>query len=46
MYGITTIFIFFAPAFGVVFPIIVFKFCTVKGKDLNVLIKKLFKRNA
>jgi len=45
-YGITTIFILFALAFGVAFPIIVFKSYTVKGKDLNVLIKKLFKRNA
>lgn len=44
-YGITTIFILFALAFGVAFPIIVFKSYTVKGKDLNVLIKKLFKRN-
>ncbi|PWA05970.1 threonine/serine exporter family protein [Flavobacterium psychrotolerans] len=43
-YGITTIFILFALAFGVAFPIIVFKSYTVKGKDLNVLIKKLFKR--
>lgn len=45
-YGITTTFILFALAFGVAFPIIVFKSYTVKGKDLNVLIKKLFKRNA
>lgn len=45
-YGISTIFILFALAFGVAFPIIVFKSYTVKGKDLNVLIKKLFKRNA
>lgn len=45
-YGITTVFILFALAFGVAFPIIVFKSYTVKGKDLNVLIKKLFKRNA
>ena len=44
-YGITTIFILFALAFGVAFPIIVFKSYTVKGKDLNVLIKKLFIRN-
>lgn len=44
-YGITTVFILFALAFGVAFPIIVFKSYTVKGKDLNVLIKKLFKRN-
>ena len=41
-YGITTTFILFALAFGVAFPIIVFKSYTVKGKDLNVLIKKLF----
>jgi uncharacterized membrane protein YjjB (DUF3815 family) len=45
-YGITTVFILFALAFGVAFPIIVFKSYTVKGKDLNVLIKKVFKRNA
>lgn len=45
-YGISTVFILFALAFGVAFPIIVFKSYTVKGKDLNVLIKKLFKRNA
>ena len=45
-YGISTIFILFALAFGVAFPIIVFKSYTVKGKDLNVLIKKIFKRNA
>lgn len=44
-YGITTTFILFALAFGVAFPIIVFKSYTVKGKDLNVLIKKLFQRN-
>jgi uncharacterized membrane protein YjjP (DUF1212 family) len=44
-YGITTTFILFALAFGVAFPIIVFKSYTVKGKDLNVLIKKLFIRN-
>ena len=44
-YGITTVFILFALAFGVAFPIIVFKSYTVKGKDLNVLIKKLFQRN-
>lgn len=44
-YGISTVFILFALAFGVAFPIIVFKSYTVKGKDLNVLIKKLFKRN-
>ena len=43
-YGITTTFILFALAFGVAFPIIVFKSYTVKGKDLNVLIKKLFIR--
>jgi uncharacterized membrane protein YjjB (DUF3815 family) len=43
-YGITTTFILFALAFGVAFPIIVFKSYTVKGKDLNVLIKKLFVR--
>jgi len=45
-YGISTVFILFALAFGVAFPIIVFKSYTVKGKDLNVSIKKLFKRNA
>lgn len=45
-YGITTVFILFALAFGVAFPIIVFKSYTVKGKDLNVLIKKLFKKEA
>jgi uncharacterized membrane protein YjjB (DUF3815 family) len=45
-YGISTVFILFALAFGVAFPIIVFKSYTVKGKDLNVLIKKLFTRNA
>lgn len=44
-YGITTTFILFALAFGVAFPIIVFKSYTVKGKDLNVIIKKLFERN-
>jgi uncharacterized membrane protein YjjB (DUF3815 family) len=44
-YGITTAFILFALAFGVAFPIIVFKSHTVKGKDLNVIIKKLVKRN-
>ncbi len=43
-YGITTTFILFALAFGVAFPIIVFKSYTVKGKDLNELIKKLFAR--
>lgn len=45
-YGISTVFILFALAFGVAFPIIVFKSYTVKGKDLNVLIKKLFVKNA
>ncbi|HEY6142026.1 MAG TPA: threonine/serine exporter family protein [Flavobacterium sp.] len=45
-YGITTGFILFALAFGVAFPIIVFKSHTVKGKDLNALIKKFLKRNA
>jgi uncharacterized membrane protein YjjP (DUF1212 family) len=45
-YGISTVFILFALAFGVAFPVVVFKSYTVKGKDLNVLIKKLFKRNA
>lgn len=44
-YGISTIFILFALAFGVAFPVVVFKSYTVKGKDLNVLIKKLFERN-
>lgn len=43
-YGINTVFILFALAFGVAFPIIVFKSYTVKGKDLNVQIKKLFKK--
>ncbi|WP_291104232.1 MULTISPECIES: threonine/serine ThrE exporter family protein [unclassified Flavobacterium] len=43
-YGITTLFILFALAFGIAFPIIVFKSYTVKGKDLNVLIKKIFKK--
>lgn len=41
-YGINTLFILFALAFGIAFPIIVFKSDTVKGKDLNVLIKKIF----
>ncbi|MES2573688.1 MAG: threonine/serine exporter family protein [Bacteroidota bacterium] len=45
-YGITTVFILFALAFGVAFPIIVFKSHTVKGKDLNVIIKKLVKKNS
>lgn len=45
-YGINTVFILFALAFGVAFPIIVFKSYTVKGKDLNVQIKKLFKKEA
>lgn len=40
--GVNTLFILFALAFGVAFPIIVFKSDTVKGKDLNVLIKKVF----
>lgn len=44
-YGISTLFILFALAFGVAFPVVVFKSYTVKGKDLNVLIKKLFVRN-
>ena len=43
-FGINTIFILFALAFGVAFPIIVFKSYTVKGKDLNVHIKRLFKK--
>jgi len=43
-YGITTGFILFALAFGVAFPIIVFKSHTVKGKDLNIIIKKYLKR--
>ncbi len=43
-YGITTLFILFALAFGIAFPIIVFKSYTVKGKDLNVLIKKIFEK--
>ncbi|WP_310559934.1 threonine/serine exporter family protein [Flavobacterium sp.] len=44
-YGISTVFILFALAFGVAFPVVVFKSYSVKGKDLNVLIKKLFIRN-
>jgi uncharacterized membrane protein YjjP (DUF1212 family) len=44
-YGVSSVFILFALAFGVAFPVVVFKSYTVKGKDLNVLIKKLFKRN-
>jgi uncharacterized membrane protein YjjP (DUF1212 family) len=44
-YGISTVFILFALAFGVAFPVVVFKSYTVKDKDLNVLIKKLFVRN-
>ncbi|TRX16141.1 threonine/serine exporter family protein [Flavobacterium franklandianum] len=44
-YGISTVFILFALAFGVAFPVVVFKSYTVKGKDLNVMIKKLFVRN-
>jgi uncharacterized membrane protein YjjB (DUF3815 family) len=44
-YGVTTAFILFALAFGVAFPIIVFKSYSVKGKDLNGMIKKLFKRS-
>lgn len=44
-YGISTVFILFALAFGVAFPVVVFKSYTVKGKDLNVMIKKLFARN-
>ncbi len=44
-FGITTLFILFALAFGIAFPIIVFNSYTVKGKDLNVLIKKLFKKD-
>lgn len=43
-YGITTAFILFALAFGVAFPIIVFKSHTVKDKNLNIIIKKLVKR--
>ncbi len=45
-YGISTVFILFALAFGVAFPVVVFKSYTVKGKDLNVMIKKLFARNS
>ncbi len=44
-YGISTVFILFALAFGVAFPVVVFKSYSVKGKDLNVLIKKMFQRN-
>ena len=44
-YGISTVFILFALAFGVAFPVVVFKSYTVKGKDLNVLVKKMFQRN-
>ncbi len=43
-YGITTLFILFALAFGIAFPIIVFKSDTVKGKDLNILVKKIFQK--
>ncbi|WP_304201664.1 threonine/serine exporter ThrE family protein [Flavobacterium alvei] len=45
-YGISTVFILFALALGVAFPVVVFKSYTVKGKDLNVMIKKLFARNS
>lgn len=41
-YGVTTLFILFALAFGVAFPVVVFKSYSVKGKDLNLLVKKLF----
>ena len=44
-YGISTVFILFALAFGVAFPVVVFKSYTVKDKDLNVMIKKMFQRN-
>lgn len=44
-YGISTVFIVFALAFGVAFPVVVFKSYTVKDKDLNVMIKKMFHRN-
>jgi uncharacterized membrane protein YjjP (DUF1212 family) len=44
-YGISTVFILFALAFGVAFPVVVFKSYTVKGKDLNLMLKKLFKKN-
>jgi uncharacterized membrane protein YjjP (DUF1212 family) len=44
-YGISTVFIVFALALGVAFPVVVFKSYTVKGKDLNVMIKKMFQRN-
>jgi uncharacterized membrane protein YjjP (DUF1212 family) len=42
--GISTVFILFALAFGVAFPVVVFKSYSVKGKDLNVMIKKMFIR--
>jgi len=42
-YGITTLFILYALAFGIAFPIIVFKSETAKGNDLNVIIKKIFR---
>lgn len=44
-YGISTVFILFALAFGVAFPVVVFKSYSVKGKDLNVLIKQMLHRN-
>jgi hypothetical protein len=45
-YGISTVFILFALAFGVAFPVVVFKSYTVKGKDLNLMLKKLFEKNS
>lgn len=44
-YGITTLFILFALAFGIAFPIIVFNSDSVKGKDLNILVKKIFQKD-
>ncbi|MEI7509042.1 MAG: threonine/serine exporter family protein, partial [Flavobacterium sp.] len=43
-FGITAIFIVFALAFGVAISVIVFKNHSVKGNDLNRLIKLYFKR--
>ena len=44
--GISAVFIVFALAFGVDFAVIVFKNNTVKGNDLNRLIKIYFSKNA
>lgn len=43
-YGVTTLFILFALAFGIAFPIIVFNSSTAKDKDLHVFVKKIFKK--